>query len=143
MCRAQRPCRSPLVSGPLGCVPPSQAQVGSWGGQAQSRGPVALSDASRPLTWGAVSVPLDSFVLSACSLHSAQLRVSSFPGGASGKEPACHCRRHRRHGFSPWVGKIPWRKKSQPTPVFLPGESHGWRSLAGYSPGELQRLGHN
>ena len=34
--------------------------------------------------------------------------------------------------FDPWVGKIPWRRKWQPTPVFLPGESHGQRSLAGY-----------
>ena len=57
-----------------------------------------------------------------------------FPGGASGKEPACHGRRHKSHGFDPWVGKIPWRRKWQPTPVFLPGESHGKRSLAGYSP---------
>ena len=39
-----------------------------------------------------------------------------------------------RSGFSPWVGKIPWRRKWQPNPVFLPGESHGWRSLVGYSP---------
>ena len=37
-------------------------------------------------------------------------------------------------GFDPWVRKIPWRRKWQPTPVFLPGESHGWRSLLGYSP---------
>ena len=37
-------------------------------------------------------------------------------------------------GFNPWVGKISWRRKWQPTPVFLPGESHGWRSLIGYSP---------
>ena len=40
----------------------------------------------------------------------------------------------RRHRFDPWVGKIPWRGPWQPTPVFLPGESHGQRSLAGYSP---------
>ena len=33
-----------------------------------------------------------------------------FPGGTSGKEPACQCRRPKRHGFNPWVGKIPWRK---------------------------------
>ena len=39
-----------------------------------------------------------------------------------------------RHGFNPWVKKIPWRRARQPTPVFLPGESHGQRSLAGYSP---------
>ena len=37
-------------------------------------------------------------------------------------------------GFNPWVGKIPWRRKWQPTPVFLPGESHGRRSLVGYCP---------
>ena len=40
----------------------------------------------------------------------------------------------RRPGFNPWVGKIPWRKEWQSTPVFLPGESHGQRSLTGYSP---------
>ena len=39
-----------------------------------------------------------------------------------------------RPAFNPWVGKIPWRRKWQPTPVFLPGESHGQRSLADYSP---------
>ena len=40
----------------------------------------------------------------------------------------------RRPRFNPWVGKFPWRRAWQPTPVFLPGESHGLRSLAGYSP---------
>ena len=40
----------------------------------------------------------------------------------------------RRPGFDSWVGKIPWRRARQPTPVFLPGESHGQRNLAGYSP---------
>ena len=44
------------------------------------------------------------------------------------------CRRGKRLGFDPWVWKIPWRRKWQPTPVFMPGESHGQRSLAGYSP---------
>ena len=46
-----------------------------------------------------------------------------FPGGTSGKEHACQCRRHKRLGFDPLVGKIPWRRAWQPTPVFLPGES--------------------
>ena len=55
------------------------------------------------------------------------------PGGASGKELACQCRRQRRPRFDPWVWKIPWRRKWHSTPVFLPGESHGQRSLAGYS----------
>ena len=44
------------------------------------------------------------------------------------------CRWHSRRGFNPWVRKVPWRRKRQPTPVFLPGKSHGQRILAGYSP---------
>ena len=44
------------------------------------------------------------------------------------------CLQCRRGGFDPWVGMIPCRKKWQPTPIFLPGKSHGQRSLAGYSP---------
>ena len=56
------------------------------------------------------------------------------PVGSSGNDPACQCRRHKRRGFDPWVGKIPWRRAWQPTIVFLHGESHGQRRLAGYSP---------
>ena len=41
----------------------------------------------------------------------------------SGKESVCQCRIFKRHGFSPWVGKIPWKRKCQPAPVFLPGKS--------------------
>ena len=48
-----------------------------------------------------------------------------FPGDARGKEHICPCRRHKKHWFNPWVGKIPWRTAWQLTPVFLPGESHG------------------
>ena len=44
------------------------------------------------------------------------------------------CLQCRRPRFNPWVGKILWRRKWQPTPVFLPGKSHGQRSLVGYSP---------
>ena len=51
------------------------------------------------------------------------------PRWHSGRESACQCRRHKRHKFDPWVGKIPWRRKWQPTPVSLPGKSHGQRSL--------------
>ena len=56
------------------------------------------------------------------------------PSGTSDKEPFCQCRRRKRHRFNPRVRKIPWRRASQLRPVFLPGESHGQRSLAGYSP---------
>ena len=56
-----------------------------------------------------------------------------FLGGANGKEPICQSRRHKRHGFDPWVGKIPWGRPWQLSPVFLSGESHGQRGLAGYT----------
>ena len=54
-----------------------------------------------------------------------------FPDGSDGKSICLQCRRPE---FNPWVGKIPWRRKWQPTPVFLPGKSHGWWSLVGYCP---------
>ena len=49
----------------------------------------------------------------------------------------------RRPGFSSWVGTFLWRRKWQPTPVVLPGKSHGWRSLAGYSPWGCTRVRYN
>ena len=54
-----------------------------------------------------------------------------FPGDSDSEESACQC---RRSGFNPWVGKIPWSRGWQATPVFLYGEFHGHRSLEGYSP---------
>ena len=54
-----------------------------------------------------------------------------FPRWLSGKEFTCQC---RRCGLDPWVGKITWRRKWQPTPILLPRKSHGQRSLVGYSP---------
>ena len=47
---------------------------------------------------------------------------AGFPGGVSGKESACQCRRHKRLGFDPWVRKTSRRGAWQPTPVFLPGK---------------------
>ena len=57
-----------------------------------------------------------------------------FPGDATGKEPACQCRRCKRCEFNPWVRKIPWRRAWQPTPIFFPGKFHGQRSLLSSSP---------
>ena len=65
------------------------------------------------------------------------LNTLGFPGGAGGKEPASQCRpcrRYKRHSFDPWNRKVLWSRKRQPAPVFLPGEFHRQRSLAGYSP---------
>ena len=59
------------------------------------------------------------------------------PRWLSGKESTCQCRRHE---FDPWIRKIPWRRKWQPTPVFLPGKSHGQRSPVGYCHKSLAQL---
>ena len=79
--------------------------------------------------------PGERKVLIACQHHRGLPGVyDQKSGGAGGKELACQCRRHKRRGFSLWVGKIPWRRAWQPTPVVLPGESHGQRNLMSYSP---------
>ena len=59
------------------------------------------------------------------------------------KNPPANAGDFKRRGFNPWVGKIPWRRAWQPTPVFLPGESHGWRSLGGLQSMGLQRVRHD
>ena len=59
------------------------------------------------------------------------------PWWLTGKESICQCRRHR---FSSWVRKVFLRRKWQPTPVFLPGKSHGQRSLGGLQSMELQKI---
>ena len=62
------------------------------------------------------------------------------PWWLSDKESVYQC---RRHGFDPWVGKMPWKRKWQPILIFLPGKSHGQKSLVGYSPQGFRRVGHN
>ena len=57
-------------------------------------------------------------------------KFSSFSGDANAR----HHLSHKRREFDPWVGKIPWRRTWQPTPVFFSAESHRQRGLAGYSP---------
>ena len=79
--------------------------------------------------------PLPSSAEPAYFLSSMMLR--DFPGGSDGKSVCLQC---RRPGFNPWVRKISWRRKWQPTPVFLPGKSHGQRSLVGYSPWGCKEL---
>ena len=66
--------------------------------------------------------------------------LNELPRWLSGKESTSECERHGRRGFNPWVRRIPWRRKWQPTPVFTPGESHGQRSLVAYSPGCCKEL---
>ena len=81
--------------------------------------------------------PQSKFSVNICKpsdwLLGPQFHSMGFPCGAGSEEPACQCMRHKRLRFSPWVGKIPWRRRMKSTPVFLPGGSHGPRSLVGYS----------
>ena len=71
------------------------------------------------------------------------IRRHWLPRWFGGKEPTCQCSWCERRGFDPWVRKIPWRRKWQPSPVFLPGKSHRQRSLMGYSPWDHYRVRHD
>ena len=68
------------------------------------------------------------------------LKYMVFPMAQSQKSA---CRRYKRHRFNPWVGKITWNRKWQPTPVFLPGKSHGQREPGGLQSMGSQNVGHN
>ena len=80
--------------------------------------------------WVLWVLPADCLAMGPLGGHSV-----GFPGGASGKEPTCQCRRSKRRGCDPRVRKIPCSRKWQLTPVFLPGEFHG------QGPGRLQSMG--
>ena len=62
-----------------------------------------------------------------------------FIGGADVGD-SCQCRRLRRLRFNLWIGRIPWSRKWQPTPLFFPGESQGQRSLEDYNPWSHKEL---
>ena len=74
----------------------------------------------------------------ACGILNPQPGIKPTPpaleGEVLGGSHSKVCLQCRRPGFNPWVGKIPWKRKWQPTPVFLPGKSYGQRSLSGHSP---------
>ena len=105
----------PTPSDPMDCSPPGPYIHGIF--------------QARVLEWGAIA-----FSVLLLFKKSTQMVLEGFPGGTSGKEPTCQCRRCKRCEFDPWVRKVPWRREWQPTMVFLPGESHGQKSLVGYSP---------
>ena len=86
-----------------------------------------------PLQYSCLETPTPIFPIFLCSsifLFSFFCNTYRFLGGLAGKEPACNA---GDPGLI-WIGKIPWRREWLPTPVFLPGEFHGQRSLEGYSP---------
>ena len=69
------------------------------------------------------------------------LLLMDFTHGSVANESTCQCKRHKRCGFDPWVRKICWSRKWQPTPVFLRGKFHGQHILTGYMSVDLQRVG--
>ena len=85
------------------------------------------------MKWGysVLWIPYKSRIWGVVFLLVVYLGGGGLPGGTSAKELNCQCRRPEKHGFRPWVGK---RRAQQHTPVYLPGESHGQRSLVSYSP---------
>ena len=93
------------------------------------------AETHRPFPSSSLNLPHGSFCISWWLMS-----TLGFPGGASGKEPTCQCRRHGSPSFDPWIRKIPWTRAWQPTPVVFPGECHEQKSLAGYSP---RRAGHD
>ena len=90
-----------------------------------------LRPQSRYMTLRKLQTSLGLHVLGCKTGENGSCRPHGLPRWLSSKENACQCRRRR---LDPWVEKIPWRRKWQPTLVFLPGKSHGQKSLAGYSP---------
>ena len=93
------------------------------------------------ISWGKIDVKVPGFLKREeivlrvkVGTYYSKIQISiSIQRSASGKEHACWCRRHKKYGFDPCVRMIPWGREWHPTPVFLSGESHGQRSLAGYN----------
>ena len=115
------------VSNPMDCsLPGSSVHAGSANWAKKGRNTYTFFVAARTCTL------LDTTatqLISHCSW--------GLPWWFSGKGSACQC---RRCGFNPWVRKIPWRRKWQPTSVFFPGKSHGQKSLEGYSSWHTKEL---
>ena len=88
---------------------------------------------------GYTALNAQRFFFSIASKRINLCEIMGFKGSASGKEPTCQCRRHKRHRFNPWFGKMPWRREYQPTLVFLPGEPHEQRNLEGYGTVQFSR----
>ena len=148
---------SPAFRNPMDCSPPGfsihgifQAWALEWVAISFSRG------SSQPSNWIRVSCIADRHLtiwttresnpVNKLLTHTHTEAYTNYyikmglPMWLSGKECTCQC---GKCGFTPWVGKIPWSRKWQPTPGILPGKSHGQRSLMGHIPSGSQRVGHD
>ena len=128
-------CYSPRGSSVLGTFP---ERILEWVAIASSWGSSQLRDWTHCSLhfphYRAYSLLLSHLGNPRQSMHIGNWFRIGFPDGASAKEHTCQCRRCQIFGLDPWVGEISWRWSWQPTPIFLPGESHGQKSLACYSP---------
>ena len=93
----------------------------------------------QPLAQIYVVICLSCSIFWAVCLH--LMPKMGFPGSASGKEPACQCRRHKRCQFNPWVGKIPWRRAWQPTSSILAWRIPWMGEPVGYCSSTFKELG--
>ena len=129
----------PSTDRPTHTLPSSHAQHSGGEGESPSKAPPPVGF----FYWGH-SLPVFSAVALQPQISfnvKSSLGPKGFPGG-SGKTPTCQGRRHSRRGFNLWVRKISRSRKWHPTPVFLPGKSHGQRSLVGSSSRGCKRVGH-
>ena len=98
----------------------------------------------RRLTWqilcyvySTTTTTITTVIVNSCfSMYIPWRPSKGFPDGASGKDPACQCRRHKRCGFDPWAGKVSGRRTCNPLQYSCPGESP-WTA----EPGSLQSMG--
>ena len=128
-------CQAPL---PMGIL---QARILEWVAMPSSRGSQPGDQTRVSRTAGRFSTTRATReALKQANHWSIPWKPMGFSGDISGKELSCQCRRHEKHGFDPWVETIPWRRAWQRTPLFLPGESHGQRSLGGWLSIGLQSL---
>ena len=137
---ARHPCPSPTPRVhpnpcPLSqwCYPTISSSVFPFYSWPKSFPPSGSFQMSQPFPAGGQSIGVSASA-SVLPMNSQDLFPLGWTVCASGKESTCQCRRCKRHEFDPQGRKIPWRRASQPTPVFLSGESHGQRGLAIYSP---------
>ena len=120
-------CGGAQALGPVGfsnCGVWAQLPCGIWHLPGPGLKPVSPALAGRLLTMG----PPGKSQRHGLMLQS----LEGLPRWRGGKESTCQCRRCERPGFEPSEEKIPWSRRWQPTPVFLPGKLSGWRNLAGY-----------
>ena len=105
--------------------------------------PLQYSGLENSMDYIVHGVTKSRMLLSHFHFHWIHVKFWGFSSGASGKEPACQCSRHKRHTFDPCVGTIPWRRARQPIPVYLPGESPWTLEPGRLQSTELQRGAHD